>query len=62
MSTASIVLIARDKTSLDIFCLKDNSLSDLDNLLEPDILALEIIEDLAAGLENFRAIAATLQD
>jgi len=53
-------LIARDKTSLDIFWLKDLSLTDLDNLPDPDVLATEIAENLAAGLENFRAIAATL--
>ncbi len=53
-------LISRDKTSLDIFWLKDNSLTDLDNLPDPDVLATEIIENLAAGLENFKAIAATL--
>ena len=53
-------LIARDKTSLDIFWLKDNSLTDLDNLPDPDVLALDIVENLAAGLENFRAIATIL--
>ncbi len=53
-------LIARDKTSLDIFWLKDTSLTDLDNLPDPDVLAMEIVENLAAGLENFRAIAASL--
>jgi len=53
-------LISRDKTSLDIFWLKDSSLTDLDNLPDPDVLAIEIIENLAAGLENFKAIAATL--
>jgi type I restriction enzyme M protein len=53
-------LIARDKTSLDIFWLKDDSLTDLDNLPDPDVLALEIVENLAAGLENFKAIAAAL--
>ena len=31
-------LIARDKTSLDIFWLKDKSLTDLDSLPEPDDL------------------------
>ena len=54
-------IIARDKTSLDIFWLKDKSLADLDNLPEPDELALEIIENLEAGLDSFRAIAAALQ-
>ena len=45
-------LATRDKTSLDIFWLKDKSLTDLDNLPEPDELAEEIIENLEAGLEQ----------
>lgn len=49
-------IIARDKTNLDIFWLKDQSLADLDNLPDPDILASEIIENLEAGLEQFREI------
>lgn len=53
-------VIARDKTSLDIFWLKDKSLVDLDNLPEPDELAGEIIENLEAGLNSFRAIVAAL--
>lgn len=53
-------IIARDKTSLDIFWLKDKSLADLDNLPEPDELALEIIDNLEAGLSSFREIAAAL--
>lgn len=53
-------LIARDKTSLDIFWLKDKSLADLDNLPEPDVLAAEIIENLEAGLNSFREIAGAL--
>ncbi|MGB7249619.1 MAG: hypothetical protein WBC73_11830 [Phormidesmis sp.] len=54
-------LIARDKTSLDIFWLKDESLTDLDNLPDPDILASEIVENLEAGLDSFREIIATLE-
>lgn len=54
-------LIARDKTGLDIFWLRDKSLTDLDNLPDPDVLALEIVENLEAGLESFRAIAGGLQ-
>jgi len=54
-------IIARDKTSLDIFWLKDKSLADLDNLPEPDELALEIINNLEAGLNSFREIAAALE-
>lgn len=53
-------IIARDKTNLDIFWLKDKSLADLDNLPDPDILANEIIENIEAGLESFREIAETL--
>jgi len=53
-------IIARDKTSLDIFWLKDKSLADLDNLPEPDVLAGEIIDNLEAGLNSFREIAAAL--
>jgi type I restriction enzyme M protein len=53
-------IVARDKTSLDIFWLKDKSLADLDNLPEPDELALEIIENLEAGLNSFREISAAL--
>lgn len=54
-------LTARDKTSLDIFWLKDKSLTDLDNLPEPDDLAEEIIENLEAGLDSFRQVLAVLQ-
>lgn len=53
-------LIARDKTSLDVFWLKDNSLTDLDNLPEPDELAEEIIENLEAGLDSFRKVLTEL--
>ena len=53
-------LIARDKTSLDVFWLKDKSLTDLDNLPEPDELAEEIIENLEAGLNSFRQVLAGL--
>lgn len=53
-------LIARDKTSLDIFWLKDKSLTDLDNLPEPDVLAQDIIENLEAGLDSFRRVLVGL--
>ena len=54
-------IIARDKTSLDIFWLKDSSLTDLDNLPEPDILAEEIIENIEAGLNSFKDVLSSLQ-
>jgi type I restriction enzyme M protein len=53
-------LIARDKASLDVFWLKDESLADSDNLPAPDVIAQEIVEDLEAALEQFRLIAADL--
>ncbi len=49
-------LTARDKTSLDIFWLKDESLSDLENLPEPDQIAEEIIENIEAGLNSFKEV------
>ncbi len=55
-------ILARDKTSLDIFWLKDDSLSDLDNLPDPDVLALEIIENLEAGLNSFKEIVGKLKN
>ncbi|NLA15853.1 MAG: SAM-dependent DNA methyltransferase [Bacteroidales bacterium] len=55
-------ILDRDKTSLDIFWIKDKSLTDLDNLPDPDILASEIIENLEAGLENFKEIMETLNN
>jgi len=53
-------LIARDKASLDIFWLKDESLADSENLPPPDVIAQEIVEDLEAALEQFRLIAGDL--
>ena len=52
---------ARDKTNLDIFWLKDKSLTDLDNLPEPNDLAEEIIENLEASLNSFREVLAGLR-
>jgi type I restriction enzyme M protein len=51
---------ARDKTSLDLFWLKDRSLADLDNLPDPKDLAEEIVENIEAGLGNFRNVLAAL--
>ena len=53
-------IVSRDKTNLDIFWLKDKSLTDLDNLPDPDTLANEIIENVEAGLESFREIVETM--
>ena len=53
-------ILARDKTSLDIFWLKDKSLTDLENLPDPDELAEEIIENLESGLSSFKEIMETI--
>ena len=53
-------LIARDKVNLDIFWLRDESLEKTANLPDPDVLAVEIVDDLEAALEQFRAIAEDL--
>lgn len=49
-------LMQRDKVSLDIFWLKDDSLEDSENLPDPDILAREITENLESALEQFSSI------
>ena len=54
-------ILARDKVSLDITWLKDESLEDSANLPEPDVLAEEIIEDLKAATAQFEAILADLK-
>lgn len=53
-------IIERDKTNLDIFWIKDKSLTDLDNLPDPDVLANEIIENIEAGLNSFKEIMETI--
>ena len=54
-------LLKRDKVSLDIFWLKDESLEDSANLPDPDIIAAEITEDLQAALDQFAQIASDLK-
>ncbi len=54
-------LVKRDKASLDIFWLKDESLEDAANLPAPDVIAAEIVEDLQAALDEFALIAEDLR-
>ncbi len=49
-------IIKRDKTNLDITWIKDESLADLDNLPEPDILASEIVSNLQQALDMFKKV------
>ena len=53
-------LIARDKTSLDLSWLRDKSLTDLDNLPDPEDLAVDIIENIEASLNSFREVLAAI--
>ncbi|KUJ73043.1 class I SAM-dependent DNA methyltransferase [Thiomicrospira sp. WB1] len=53
-------LMARDKTNLDIFWLRDQSLEDSENLPAPEILAAEVVEQLEAALEEFRQMEGAL--
>ena len=54
-------IIKRDKASLDIFWLKDESLTDLDNLPEPAALAKDITESLGTSLKKFKAVMGELE-
>lgn len=53
-------LLKRDKVSLDLFWLRDESLEGADSLALPEVLAASIVEDLQAALEQFTAIADDL--
>lgn len=53
-------LIKRDKLSLDLFWIKDQSLTDTDSLPAPDILAIEIADELQTVVDLFSRIAAKL--
>jgi len=53
-------ILKRDKLSLDLFWIKDQSLTDTDLLLAPDILAAEIADELEAAFDLFTKIAAKL--
>ena len=53
-------LLQRDKVSLDIIWLKDDSLEDPDSLPEPDTIAADIIENLEAALGEFSSIRQEL--
>jgi type I restriction enzyme M protein len=54
-------LLQRDKVSLDLIWLRDESLEDSANLPPPDVIAREIVEDLEAALSEFAQIAESLR-
>ncbi len=53
-------IIARDKVSLDLFWLRDDSLEDSANLPDPHILAQEIADDLRSALEQIEDVLGDL--
>jgi type I restriction enzyme M protein len=54
-------LLQRDKVSLDLIWLRDESLEDSENLPPPEVLAQEIAEDLEAALAEFAQIAESIR-
>jgi len=55
-------IINRDKVSMDIFWLRDESLEDSANLPDPHVIAEEIAEDLRSALEQIEDILEDLQE
>lgn len=53
-------LLQRDKVSLEISWIPDESLEDSSSLPDPDEIAAEIVEDLRAALVEFEAIQEDL--
>ncbi len=54
-------IVARDKVSLDLFWLRDESLEDSDNLPDPHILAQEIADDLRSALAQIEDVLGDLE-
>lgn len=54
-------IISRDKASLDITWIKDESLTNMENLPEPDVLAQEIVDEIEVALEGFKSILTELE-
>ena len=53
-------VIKRDKTNLDISWIKDESLENLENLPEPEVLSSGIVENLETALSSFRSVLTEL--
>jgi type I restriction enzyme M protein len=53
-------IVKRDKLSLDLFWIKDQSLTDTEALPAPDVIAAEIAEELQAAFDLFSRIAKKL--
>ena len=55
-------IVSRDKVSLDLFWLRDESLEDSADLPEPHVLAREIADDLRSALGQIEEILADLEE
>ena len=55
-------LMARDKVSLDLTWLRDESLQDLENLPHPSVLAQEMLEELQSSLAELTTLTEILED
>lgn len=55
-------IVNRDKASLDIFWLRDESLEDSANLPDPHIIAQEIADDLRSALEQIEDVLGDLEE
>jgi len=54
-------IMQRDKVNLDIFWIKDKSLEDSENLPDPDLLAMDIMENLDYARSQFEEIFKDLR-
>ena len=54
-------ILARDKVSLDLFWLRDESLEDSANLPDPHLLAQEIADDLRSALGQIEDVLGDLE-
>jgi len=55
-------ILKRDKTNLDIFWIKDESLDDLDSLPEPSVIVSGLVDDLENALEQIKEISEDLSE
>ncbi|RJO66029.1 MAG: SAM-dependent DNA methyltransferase [Myxococcales bacterium] len=55
-------IMVRDKVSLDLFWLRDESLEDSASLPDPNLIAREIADDLRSALEQIEGILGDLED